>query len=512
MAEPWDSLKNTFPDNTTGLITALTMRDQVDVLEGEDANNVKSADLAASMQPILEGLFVPFWKGVWIAGEYTKGDLVTDGGWLMIANKTTSDRPAPQPIGDPETNYPTTPTWDTPTPGHVGQVWTGCRVVFSQAGWLKEALVFLPEVSDNISYLFGIVNDTDPDNRVVHYLPVGALTAGSWNVISIGSEAISEGADLVFIISAINSATSTTVTGNWNYDGMDNAFNPNTGGWNVNNASTTLRIDKADNLAADRTADLATFVAGSTVTFTGVGNPSEFRTYRLNSDPTDEGTAFTWGVTVVNGSASMTLGDSALEASVPQLTVPTQYVETAGYYPGAEQPSFGTVSGYKAFDGVAQSGVENYAYGFGLTFQSASVSDDWDVLASSETGGQATYTPTYDYAKVTGYVVPSTTYTEVNRLTTVERSPGTYELKLSWTSTCDSTINPQSFRWSTDGGSTWNEYVIEAKDTADVYPFAYGFPLEWDGGVLEVIFQAKKGGAGDNMIIDYHDIIFERKP
>ena len=40
------------------------------------------------------------WKNEWASGEYNQYDVVRDGDWRMIANTTTSTRPAPQASGD----------------------------------------------------------------------------------------------------------------------------------------------------------------------------------------------------------------------------------------------------------------------------------------------------------------------------------------------------------------------------------------------------------------------------
>jgi len=39
-----------------------------------------------------------FWEGDYTT--YEKNDVVKDGNWTMVANKQTSDKPAPLPIGD----------------------------------------------------------------------------------------------------------------------------------------------------------------------------------------------------------------------------------------------------------------------------------------------------------------------------------------------------------------------------------------------------------------------------
>ena len=512
MAEPWDSLRDSFPTNTEGLITAGTMRNQVDVLESEDSGNVKSANLAADMLPILQDYFIPFWKGIWTAGEYNKGDLVFDGGWLMIANKTTYERPAPQPVGDTETNYPVTPEWDTPNPTFTGQVWTGCDITFSKTGWLEELAVWLPETGDDITYQFAIADRTDPDNIQLHYLSAPALSAGSWNTIALGNQLVVTDQVLTFVISALKSASSTQLTGQWNYQGVQQTAGPSSQGWLTNQQETQLRMDKTDLASLDRTADLLGIVPGSTIVFADAAAPDTiYKTFVVNTQPLDEGTYIQWNVTLQNNVGDLAPGITDMDADVP-VPAPTAYVEDAAYYPTAAQPSFGLVEGYKAFDGVPQTGVENYGYGFAIRFQEAGVSADWEVLASSQTSGNSTYSPTYDYEKTEDYTVPSTTYAEVARLTTPTRTPGTYEVKLSWTSTLDSTINSQFFQWSIDGGNTWNEFVMEPQDTSDKYPFTYLFPLEWAGGQFELLFQAKKENQADNMVIDFLDIIFERKP
>ncbi|GAG48862.1 unnamed protein product, partial [marine sediment metagenome] len=41
-----------------------------------------------------------YWSGVWAAGgTYEANEVVTDIGWLMIANTETQERPAPQTMG-----------------------------------------------------------------------------------------------------------------------------------------------------------------------------------------------------------------------------------------------------------------------------------------------------------------------------------------------------------------------------------------------------------------------------
>ena len=66
--------------------------------------NVGGVDIIDSMA--METADVMLWKGEWVQQEYLAYDTVRDGSWLMIANKTTTDRPAPQASGDPVYIYP----------------------------------------------------------------------------------------------------------------------------------------------------------------------------------------------------------------------------------------------------------------------------------------------------------------------------------------------------------------------------------------------------------------------
>jgi len=512
MAEPWDGLRATFPTNTEGLITASTMVNQVNVLEGEDADNVKSVDLEAAMQPILESLFVPFWKGVWENGTYNKGDLVFDDGWLMIANKTTTERAAPQPSGDPEVSYPSTPPWTTPYDTFAGVVWTGMIYSFTKAGWLSEVAVYVPELTDDTYYRFLFIKfDNDGNILEANTLEEPVLRADEWTTLAVGSRLILPGENWGIVIDALNSGSSTPVTGGWNYQGTGGG-GPTTSGWNTNPGRSILRIDKTDLDTTDRTTELLGMVPGTVVQFTNTLAPTNSETYSIDTQPTDNGTFISWGVSLQSISGSLPIGEPAtMDAEVP-VPLDTKYVEAPAYYPGTPAPTFAMVQGYKRLNGEVQPGTENYAYGMVIKFQEASASDDWEVLAASETGGSNTFSPTYDFQKVTGFTVPSDVYSEVTRLTTPDRAAGTYELKFSWTSTYDSATTSQYYRYTIDDGVTWTEFIIEPSDVTNKFPFTYFYPLSHGGGTFEVIFQARKETQAANHEIAFLDIIFERKP
>ncbi|MFV2016187.1 MAG: hypothetical protein ACC656_12210, partial [Candidatus Heimdallarchaeota archaeon] len=83
------------------------------------------------------------WLGDWLAQEYYVNQTVRDGSWTMIANKTTTDQAAPQPIGEAEYAI-SNESWTTNSSNSV--VASGHEIVFQQNGWFIEARVYLPTI------------------------------------------------------------------------------------------------------------------------------------------------------------------------------------------------------------------------------------------------------------------------------------------------------------------------------------------------------------------------------
>ena len=75
----------------------------------------------------------------------------------------------------------------------------------------------------------------------------------------------------------------------------------------------------------------------------------------------------------------------------------------------------------------------------------------------------------------------------------------------------NSTNTSAYFRFSTNGGSTWNEVRREPKDNLDVLPSAYTATIVHPGGVFDLIIQSRKENAADTLSVLSIDVIFERK-
>lgn len=118
---------------------------------------------------------------------------------------------------------------------------------------------------------------------------------------------------------------------------------------------------------------------------------------------------------------------------------------------------------------------------------------------------------TYDYNRITNHVVPSTTYTEVARLTTPPRNAGIY--KVTTAGICNySSISSSSYcRTSLDGGLTWLEIENEPKDKTTDTIRGTTSTLVHPGGVIDMIVQAKKEQAAPTFTIIKLDMMIERK-
>lgn len=476
----------------------------------EDGKTVVVRDELA--QDLADGGYLKF-KGPWINGStYLANDCVTDSGWTMVANKTTIERPAPAPIGG-VVDIPGEPDPVFTELDFTGMVRSGHKYTLKSAAWLSKIEVFLAEVTGNYEYRFYVANITDPNNPIVTIIESPPLTAGAWTNVWVGSAVAPVGAEFLVVAEAFNSSADTTITGQWTFNGNSQAGAPTCpGGWNRDNGGIILRMCKTDFNSADRSADLATFIAGTTISFV-VPAVADRQSFLLTSNPTDQGTYYQWDCELINSSGTVAIGDTCdLTATVPTPT-PTKYMTEANYWTTNPEPDLAEVEGYLTFNGVVQPAVDASAFGVRISLQEANISDDWQLLAYSGAlgSGGSTGEKTYDYQKESAITVVDDTWQECARLTTPFREDGTYEVGYSLTYTLDNINTSAYFRYSVDGGSIWNEVVKEPKDSTDSVPMYYAYPFVHSGAAFDIIFQARKEAPTDVMTINFLDLWLDKK-
>ncbi len=119
--------------------------------------------------------------------------------------------------------------------------------------------------------------------------------------------------------------------------------------------------------------------------------------------------------------------------------------------------------------------------------------------------------PFYIYTKVSALDIEDT-WTDVCTVESAENPHATFEFKMSTSFTLDSAIHSAFFRFSIDGGSTWDEITLEPSDVTNKQSPTYFFPKDvLKNAGVSLILQARKEDAADVMTILYADVIIEKK-
>jgi hypothetical protein len=99
---------------------------------------------------------------------------------------------------------------------------------------------------------------------------------------------------------------------------------------------------------------------------------------------------------------------------------------------------------------------------------------------------------------------------EVNRLEITGLPAGTYEFKLTIKFSFNSTSNSVFFRFSADGGTTWEDTSIEPKDRNDVRMVTYIMPQVLVAGDYTLLLEASKESSAE-FIIEKSALILDGK-
>ena len=159
-------------------------------------------------------------------------------------------------------------------------------------------------------------------------------------------------------------------------------------------------------------------------------------------------------------------------------------------------------------DGNTLGIIRNKINSFSTAVAAAVNSNTTDIAALKT---KATFVPSYDYIQGNSITVTGATYEQIARLTTPSREAGIYKMSQSMMYSLNSTATSAYFRYSTNGGGTWNEIRREPKDNTDVLPSTYTTTIVHPGGVFELVIQAKKENALDILTVLSIDATFERK-
>jgi hypothetical protein len=117
---------------------------------------------------------------------------------------------------------------------------------------------------------------------------------------------------------------------------------------------------------------------------------------------------------------------------------------------------------------------------------------------------------TYDYDKASNILNIPETYTQLNDYTSPSRPAGVYEVGMSFTWDFSLVSRSAYFRWTTDGGTNWNEFISEPKDVQDRSAVYYQYPFNHAGGTMNIITQMRKEDALGTLNVTFSDVWFRR--
>jgi hypothetical protein len=306
------------------------------------------------------------WADHWVGGLYIRNDVTYDQGWLMIANKDTTDRPAPQAVGAP---FPLYTGADPNTFVSAKQVLTGNRYAPTTAGFVLSYRFWV--VSGNTYAVYHVENPLG--TPIIKLLTLFTATVNGWEVnpinpIIIGPSAVFD----MIVLTTEPDPTPATFNGNWNYLVPQNPAPPALGQINHSRGQTgTMSISKTDNDGGDRSAEMAFLTVGDTIDGAGI----EWTIQSIS----DQGTYFVFGV------APAATGSLGVQDFIFETVVPTdiEYLEDVNYWPSS--PFVGEVQGIIAIDDdYTNATINDNAYGVDIEAQQGESSDDWDLMARTE--------------------------------------------------------------------------------------------------------------------------------
>jgi len=308
------------------------------------------------------------WLNTWISQQYKQYNVVRDDEWTMVANKTTTDRPAPQPIGSTDFLLPDTPTWNIN--GVVDVVTSGLQLTAITKLFVISAYrVHIQDVSGNTLYQIFTINLITGIFDISAEFNGDILTSPGWLTIPNQSVILVPGNEFQFLLIQSNQSGTTAFVGDWFYTESNSDDLPLTGEVHRRLNRTTIRFNKTDDIGGSRGVELLSVLPGTDLT-SDAGADYEI------VDIIDSGTNVLYDVIGINP----TIGLQTWTFTIPT-PASTDYVDLTNHW-GLNPIPDATANGVLRL-GTATPVIDTNAYGFDIEVQEFEFSPDWDLLALS---------------------------------------------------------------------------------------------------------------------------------
>lgn len=353
------------------------INDEWTKISGGSSSTLSQASLDKTVIDSMYSKNVTTWNGYYEVGDtVTKGTMVNDDGWLMVANADTSDKAAPQAIGVLESYGTTLPDDDTGWTSKVNEslrfLWVGTQYHLDYPYIISHIAFYIAEVSTDIVYDIFVIDMTGNRNK---YIPVStnypAQTTG-WHTIPTGQIVVPADSTISIILQKTSTANSTTFAGDWNY--LRSNSTPTIGQiCQSNNDVSHVLVNQSDDLGTDRQAELDTVVPGSLISAGSV--VWEVQDVEFTAGTASDG-YYTFTVMPHIRLENGTLYTFTFEVygtySLPIWSVPDFYLADP------------MVQGLIKKDGADVIYDEN-AYSVDILYQKVIKSDDWDIMSANDT-------------------------------------------------------------------------------------------------------------------------------
>lgn len=316
------------------------------------------------------------WKGSWSGGDYLANDVVRDGDWTMIANKTTSDRPAPQPSGAEESS-PAEPITFTEQTG-TSWILSGARWTFTSGGWLKNMNFWIPSTNSDLQYIGSLVDDV----RGIVLAKIDITpTATGWTSFAPGEHLVPTDSVISVILECSNNSDATTFgIEPWAYGGAQNNQQPLAGFWNKRSLQDILRINFTDDDGDDQLTLLRSVQVGDYLAVKQQASSNQ-ETY-LVTGVTELTDTFSFDVSLEDSNGAIAVASLCdIEFIRPGVAV-VSYSQAINHWLTG-QPAWATVEGLLQSTPGNLPVVGNDAFGVRIDFQPGAISPDWDLVSYS---------------------------------------------------------------------------------------------------------------------------------
>ena len=354
-------------------------------LESNDAGGPQ--DTAAARVEDLGNSRLRFVRPYVVGNTYQPEDAVNDQNWVMVANKVTDDRAAPQAVGSPQwvTDILGGIAWDPPQTANSATLFVGSRyqaipgASFFAGVWafFRAVRLWIPDGADGATcQLWLILNSTTaPDYRLmIPEFTIDNDDEDRWIEVPQGQISIPPHTIFDVVASFRGTTQASQFTYTWDYERKNG--NPDSGkAWHQSNGYD-LRFHQNDKDDTNRSSDLDNVSAGSTIQMATTG-----QNWTVLS-ASKSGSVYTF---IVEPATRASEDESGFTFTYFQAR-DIAYVRDDNFYASDDE-----INGFFSTTGYDPGSVtlDQHAYGVDIQLQESTKSEDWDILVGNSSAGSS---------------------------------------------------------------------------------------------------------------------------